>query len=140
VAGTPERHLHLAPADQPGPTPPEQPASSSIRSIGSTGSILSIGSAGSILSIGSAGSILSIGSAGSILSIGSAGSILSVLSLGSISSVRSVGAVRSVRSVRSVRRDEAGPPSPWIPRLAEWLSADARRRISWKGARSRLAS
>ncbi|HEY7939804.1 MAG TPA: hypothetical protein VID05_08220 [Acidimicrobiales bacterium] len=137
MAGTPERHLHLAPADQPGPTPPEQPASSSIRSIGSTGSILSIGSAGSILSIGSAGSILSIGSAGSILSIGSAGSILSVLSLGSISSVRSVGAVRSVRSVR---RDEAGPPSPWIPRLAEWLSADARRRMSWKGARSRLAS
>jgi hypothetical protein len=119
VAGTPERHLHLAPADQPGPTPPEQPGSSSIRSIGSTGSILSIGSAGSILSIGSAGSILS------------------VLSLGSISSVRSVG---SVRSVRSVRRDEAGPPSPWIPRLADWLSADARRRISWKGARSRLAS
>jgi len=137
VAGTPERHLHLAPADQPGPAPPGQPVSSSIRSIGSTGSILSIGSAGSILSIGSAGSILSIGSAGSILSIGSAGSILSVLSLGSISSVRSVGAIRSVGSTR--RRDEAAPPSPWIPRLAAWLSAGARRRISWKGARSRLA-
>ena len=119
MAGTPERHLHLAPADQPGPAPPGQPVSSSIRSIGSTGSILSIGSAGSILSIGSAGSILS------------------VLSLGSISSVRSVGAIRSVGSTR--RRDEAAPPSPWIPRLAAWLSAGARRRISWKGARSRLA-
>jgi hypothetical protein len=135
VAGTPERHLHLAPADQPGPAPPEQPVSSSIRSIGSTGSILSIGSAGSILSIGSAGSILSIGSAGSILSIGSAGSILSVLSLGSISSVRSVGAIRSVR-----RSAEAALPSPHIPRLAAWLSAGARRPISWKGARSHLAS